>query len=76
MVVDGGPKLISFIANGAFQDGGKFRQFGWGRFGKELRHANGSTNLKVSKEVESLRIFGRILRTFEARYYFALGKEK
>ncbi len=76
VVVDGGPKLISFIANGAFQDGGKFRQFGWGRFGKELRHANGSTNLKVSKEVESLRIFARILRTFEARYYFALGQEK
>ena len=76
VVVDGGPKLISFIANGEFQDGGKFRQFGWGRFGKELRHANGSTNLKVSKEVESLRIFGRILRTFEARYYFALGQEK
>ncbi|MEE3235357.1 MAG: sialidase family protein [Candidatus Latescibacterota bacterium] len=76
VVVDGGPKLISFIVNGAFQDGGETRQFGWGRFGKEFRHANGTGALKVNDFVENLRIFNRPLRTFEAISFFKAEEEK
>ena len=30
VIVDGGPKIISFIVDGVFCDGQDFRQFGWG----------------------------------------------
>ena len=40
VVVDGGPKIISFIIDGVLCDGGAFRQFGWGRFNSALRHVN------------------------------------
>lgn len=43
VVVDGGPKIISFIVDGVFCDGGDFRQFGWGRFSPGLRHVNSSS---------------------------------
>ncbi|MEN8255920.1 MAG: exo-alpha-sialidase, partial [Verrucomicrobiota bacterium] len=35
VVVDGGPKTISFIVDGKFCDGGEYRQFGWGRFSRD-----------------------------------------
>ena len=40
VVVDGGPKIISFVVDGVLCDGGDFRQFGWGRFNAALRHVN------------------------------------
>ena len=42
VVVDGGPKIITFIVDGAVCDGGAQRQFGWGRFSPALRHVNSS----------------------------------
>ena len=42
VVVDGGPKIISFVVDGVLCDGGDFRQFGWGRFSPALRHVNSS----------------------------------
>ena len=42
VVVDGGPRVISFIIDGVLCDGGAFRQFGWGRFSAALRHVNRS----------------------------------
>jgi hypothetical protein len=38
IVVDGGPKIISFIIDGVLCDGGEFRMFGWGRFSPLLRY--------------------------------------
>jgi hypothetical protein len=53
VVVNGGPKIISFIVNGTLCDGGKFRQFGWGRFDPQLRHLNGETvNWAISPGAE------------------------
>jgi len=40
VVVDGGPKIISFVVDGVLCDGGACRQFGWGRFNSALRHVN------------------------------------
>ena len=40
VIVDGGPKIISFIIDGFLCDGGGWRQFGWGRFSSALRHVN------------------------------------
>jgi hypothetical protein len=42
VIVDGGPKIISFVVDGTFNDGGEFRQFGWGRYSPNLRGVNGS----------------------------------
>lgn len=41
-IVDGGPKVISFVVDGKFNDGGEFRQFGWGRYSPNLRDVNAS----------------------------------
>ena len=40
IVVDGGPKIITFIVDGILCDGGEFRQYGWGRFSSSLTHVN------------------------------------
>jgi hypothetical protein len=39
-IVDGGPKIISFVVDGSFNDGGTHRQFGWGRYSPNLRGVN------------------------------------
>jgi len=41
-IVDGGPKIISFIVDGTLNDGGEGRQFGWGRYNPNLRGVNAS----------------------------------
>ena len=40
VIVDGGPKIITFVVDGVLCDGGDYRQFGWGRFNAALRHVN------------------------------------
>jgi hypothetical protein len=48
IVVDGGPKIIFFVIDGKFCDGGDFKQFGWGRFNRFMYDVNG---LKIAKLV-------------------------
>jgi len=66
IIVDGGPKTISFVINGAFDDGGEDRQFGFGLFNCHLRAPNGRERATVGKPVRRLRIFDRALLTCEA----------
>ena len=70
ITLDGGPKIITFIVNGVLCDGGNQRQFGWGRFSPNLRTPHGSDQLRLAPNIqgamESLRIYGRALRTSEA----------
>lgn len=77
VVVDGGPKIISFIIDGQFCDGGSFRQFGWGRFSPALRHVYGRENLEIapkfSGKIQRLRVYNRALRTSEAVGNFRTG---
>ena len=69
MRVKSGPKVISFVVDGRFCDGGTYRQFGWGRYNPNLRHANGGGVVKIAPTlkgaIEALRIYGRPLRTAE-----------
>ncbi|MEN8256192.1 MAG: LamG domain-containing protein, partial [Verrucomicrobiota bacterium] len=69
VVVDGGPRTISFIVDGKFCDGGEYRQFGWGRFSPRLRSANGGDILRIGStlkgRIDRLRIYNRSLRTAE-----------
>ncbi|MEI7920281.1 MAG: LamG-like jellyroll fold domain-containing protein [Planctomycetota bacterium] len=73
ITVDGGPKIISFVVNGALCDGGDDRQFGWGRFASTLRTPNGSEMATLGQSVQSLRIYTRALRTSEAVGNFRAG---
>jgi hypothetical protein len=66
IIVDSGPKIITFIVDGVLCDGGDERQFGWGRFSPNLRTPNGADTLKIGGGVRSLRIYNRALRTSEA----------
>lgn len=70
VIVDGGPRLISFVVDGRLCDGAGKRMYGWGRFSPVLRHANGGKTLRIAPrmkgEVRTLRIDGRALRTSEA----------
>jgi hypothetical protein len=73
VVVDGGPKIITFVVDGCLCDGGEFRQFGWGRFSPHLRSANGGKTLRVGPALKALRIYNRALRTSEAVGNFRAG---
>jgi hypothetical protein len=68
-VVDGGPKIVSVIVDGLFNDGGPVRDFGWGRFDPATGDVNGASKAKVASgvlgEVKLLRIYNRYLRTSE-----------
>ncbi|HUT24921.1 MAG TPA: LamG-like jellyroll fold domain-containing protein [Sumerlaeia bacterium] len=77
IIVDGGPKVILFVVDGKLCDGGEFRQFGWGRFSPNLRHANGAKVLRIAPHlkgrIETLRIHRRALRVSEAIANFRPG---
>ena len=64
-IVDGGPKIISFVINGRLNDGGEARQFGWGRFSPNLKGVAGLQEIKRSPAVQHLRVYDRYLRTAE-----------
>ncbi len=69
-MVDGGPKIISFVVDGRLCDGGESRTYGWGRFSPVLRGANGAKILRIAPEMHGevlgLRVYGRALRVSEA----------
>ncbi len=74
IIVDGGPKIISFVVDGAFSDGGEERQFGWGRFSPNLRAPNGARRMKVNPAIDILRLYGRAIMTSEAVGNFRAGR--
>jgi hypothetical protein len=73
VIVDGGPKIISFVIDDKLCDGGDTRQFGWGRFNPNLRSANGSQSLQIGTGVKAVKIYGRALRTAEAIENYRFG---
>lgn len=73
IVVDGGPKIISFVTDGVLNDGGDARQFGWGRYNPNLKSLDGEGHVVTGAAVRRLRIYSRILRTSEAIAAFREG---
>ena len=67
-IVDGGPKIITFVVDGVLCDGSAHRQYGWGRFPADLGDVSGRDRIPTAlpDSVASLRIYGRALRTSEA----------
>ena len=78
IIVDGGPKIITFVVDGVLCDGGTSRQYGWGRFSKELGDVSGSGKLQIAPslkgQLKSIRLYGRYLRTSEAVGNFRAGQ--
>lgn len=65
-IVDGGPKIVSFVVDGVLCDGGQTRQFGWGRFSPHFRGPTAVATVRINAAVKRLRLYGRALRTSEA----------
>jgi hypothetical protein len=72
-IVDGGPKVITFVTDGMLNDGGEHRQFGWGRFNPNLRGTAGAERLRVAPAVRRVRVYSRYLRASEAIAAFHAG---
>ena len=70
IIIDGGPKIILFSVDGVICDGGENRQFGWGRFNKNLDNISGSSGIEIPSnsklQLKSLRIYNRSIRVSEA----------
>lgn len=77
VIVDGGPKIISFVIDGQFNDGGEARQFGWGCYNPHLRDVNSAASLRIAPDLHgaviALRIYARALFTAEAVAAFRAG---
>ena len=82
VVVDGGPKVISFVIDGRLNDSDEFRQFGWGRFSPNLRGVNpsdvgGPAWIRIAPGLDgavlSIRVYDRYLLTSEAIGNFRAG---
>ena len=80
VIVDGGPKIITFIVDGILCDGGDHRQFGWGRFNPDYRGVSSMENLRIGPslkgKIKSLRMYDRALLTTEAIGNFRHGLNK
>ena len=72
-IVDGGPKIITFVVDGVLCDGGDERQFGWGCYSPTLRTPNGAATARLAPALRALRIYGCALRTSEAVGNFRAG---
>jgi hypothetical protein len=68
--IDGGPRIVSFIVNGRFCDGGEHCQFGWQRFSPYFRHVNWCETWEIGKsfngKLSQLKVFNRIIMVAEA----------
>lgn len=77
VIVDGGPRIITWVVDGVLNDGGAVRQFGWGRFPATLGDVNGASTAKLAPvlqgELGKLSLYGRYLRTSEAVGNFRAG---
>ena len=69
VIVDGGPKIITFLVDGILNDGGAVREYGWGRFPRDLGDVNGTrcpAREYPARPASRFRIYDRALRTSEA----------
>jgi len=65
IIIDGGPKVISFILNGKFSIGDDGRNFGWGRFSPNMLHCNGANTCITDETIERLYIYDKTLMVSE-----------
>ncbi len=76
-LVDAGPRIIGFVVDGQLCDGSSDRTHGWTRYEGRLGDVHGGEQLRVAGamggRIESVRWYGRRLRTSEAIANFRPG---
>jgi hypothetical protein len=69
VIIDGGPRVITFVVDGILNDGGDTRQFGWGRFNPYHQTVSGAKEIQIGSAihgaVKTMRIYNRALKTSE-----------
>ena len=65
VILDGGPRIISIVVDDQFLDGGRDRQFGWGRFSPHFRGIDGRRKAGVGPSVRRFWIYDRVVRISE-----------
>jgi hypothetical protein len=70
VIVDAGPRIMMFVVDGVLNDGGAVREYGWGRFPRDLGDINGARRTTLAPgllgKIGRFRIYDRALRTSEA----------
>ena len=66
IAVDGGPGVVSFVADGVFLDGGEEMEFGWRRFNPATRGCRNDAPWRIGKKIAEFRIWNSALLTCEA----------
>ncbi len=66
VIVDGGPKVVTFVTDRQLNDGGNERQYGWGRYNPNLKNVHGNAQWTTAPGVTQVRVYNRALRTSEA----------
>ncbi len=72
-ICDYSAAVIAVILNGKYSDGGKGRQYGWGRIPLEAGAVNGAERAEIGAAVKAVRLYGRALRSSEAVGNFRAG---
>jgi hypothetical protein len=79
VLADNGPRIVSFIIDGQFNDGGAVRDYGWARYPEGLNDINGASVARVAPflygELRQLRVYDRYLRTSEVVGNYQAGLE-
>jgi hypothetical protein len=69
-IIDGGPRVISYVLDGRLLDGGRRRQFGWGRFSPRFADPNGGDQVRIAPRARGtiglVRLYDRALTTSQA----------
>jgi len=64
-IVDGGPRIVTFVVDGVLCDGGEARRRGWTRYPAGLKPVV-PAKLAIGPSVRRFRLYQRYLRTSEA----------
>jgi hypothetical protein len=76
-IVDGGPRVVTFVVDGILCNGVPDRERGWLRYSNHLGDLNSGAELRLAPalhgQMKHVRVYGRYLRTTEAVGNFQAG---
>lgn len=73
VVIDGASRVVYFVVDGLFDDGGANRIFGWGTISRSLTGIAGDKTARIGDGVKRLRLYGKALTTTQCIGNFRSG---